>query len=303
MAYHLKLHNDLDAVGCRIVAELSNLEIASTSYHTYSDIDAAILNYINNKEFSEGDTLLIGDICPSTETAVIIDKEVKNGLDVELIDHHKTRAWVKQYDWAHVDLTKSATEILFFLFENKASVIYSDFVKAISAWDMWQLESLYRKRGEQLNNLLGFIGKNAFVTSFGKNLTADLVEPYKTILEHLEARKVQYISQVIRTQLEQARCYVDGFRNKFKVIFASDYISEIGNAILAHPESSDLDYVCVINPIFNACSLRARENGTDVSSIAKFMGGGGHPAAAGFPFSFTEAIEAKVWSALNHLNY
>ncbi len=34
MAVHMKLHNDFDAVGVRIVAQISELEIASTSYHT-----------------------------------------------------------------------------------------------------------------------------------------------------------------------------------------------------------------------------------------------------------------------------
>jgi uncharacterized protein len=303
MAWHLKLHNDLDAVGSRIVAEASKCTpIASTSYHTYKTIDAAIINYIKNKEFSNGDTLLICDICPTRETALLIDNEVKNGLDVLLIDHHITRAWVKKYPWAIVDcLGKSATEILFNLYEAKVSGKYYDFVQAVTAWDTWKLDSPYRKRGEQLNTLLGFIGKDAFAQSFVHNYDADAKEPFKTIIEYLIAKKNRYVSQVIRSQLEKTRCYVDGFRNKFKIIFATDYISEIGHAVLDHPASEDLHYVCVINPIINACSLRARTGEVDVQVIAKHFDGGGHPGAAGFPFNFTEDIEAKVWKLLNSL--
>lgn len=301
MAYHLKLHNDLDAVGCRIVAEISELEIASTSYHSYKTIDGAITHFIKKKEFSNGDTLLICDICPVKETALLIDKEVKNGLDVVLIDHHKTRSWVNKYNWAIVDLNKSATEILFYLNEGKQSGIYFDFVQSISAWDLWKLDSPYRERSEQLNNLLGFIGKDVFVKKFVENLNADKAEPFKTIIEHLLAKKQRYVSQVIRDQLEKTRLYVDGFRNKFKIIFATDYISEIGSQILMHPASEDLDYVCVINPIMNSCALRSRREEFDVQMIAKQFDGGGHASAAGFPFNFTDDIEARVWKLLNGL--
>jgi len=301
MAWHLKLHNDFDAVAFRIVAEISGLEIASTSYHTYKNIDKAIVNYIKNKEYSNGDSLLIGDICPTKETALMLDKEVKNGLDVTLIDHHKTRAWVEKYAWATVDLTKSATEILFYLNESKTQGIYFDFVKTVTAWDIWLLDSPYRERSEQLNTLLGFIGKDAFVKSFLGQLDADSKEPFKTIIGYLIAKKKRYVSQVIRNQLEKTRTYVDGFRHKFKIIFATDYISEIGHAVLAHPASEDIDYVCIINPIINSCSLRSRAGGIDVGVIAKYFDGGGHPGAAGFPFDFTSDIEAKVWKLLNNL--
>jgi len=299
MAWHLKLHNDLDAVGVRIVAETSELEIASTSYHNYSTIDEAIISYIQNKEYSDGDNLLIGDICPTKETALLIDKETKNGLAVMLVDHHKTRVWVDKYKWATVDLSRSATEVLFYLHEAKVSGPYFDFIKTVTAWDMWQLDSPYRERSEQMNTLLGFIGKDAFVQAFCRDLAADTKVPFKTMIEYLLAKKKRYVYQVIKTQLEKTRLYVDGFRNKFKIIFATDYISEIGHAALAHPASDDLNYVCVINPIINSCSLRAREGGVDVSVIAKYFDGGGHPGAAGFPYEFTESIEANVWKLLN----
>jgi len=301
MAVHLKLHNDFDAVGVRIVAQISELEIASTSYHTYKNIDEAILNYIKNKEFSDGDRLLIGDICPTKETALHVDNAVKSGLDVVLVDHHKTRAWVSKYEWATVDIEKSATEILFYLYESKVQGTYFDFIKTVTAWDIWQLDSPYRERAEQLNTLLGFIGKGAFVKAFVANLAADSTEPFKTIIEFLLSRKKRYVNQVIRNQLEKTRGYADGLRNKFKIIFATDYISEIGHAVLAHPASEDLHYVCVINPITNACSLRARKGEVDVQAIAKKFAGGGHPGAAGFQFNFTDDIEAKIWKLLNSL--
>jgi len=301
MAWHLKLHNDFDAVGSRIIAEASGLEIVSTSYHTYKTIDESIVNYIKNKEFSNGDSLLICDICPTRETALLIDKEAKNGLDVILVDHHKTRAWVEKYEWATVDLTKSATEILFSLYEGKTKGSHVDFIKAVTAWDIWQLDSPYRERAEKLNTLLGFIGKDAFVKAFLEDLSADTTEPFKTIIGYLIARKKRYVSQVIRNQLSKTRCYTDGFRNRFKIIFATDYISEIGHAALDHIASEDLNYICVINPITNACSLRARDGEVDVQVIANYFGGGGHPGAAGFPFDFTSSIEANVWKLLNSL--
>ena len=72
--------------------------------------------------------------------------------------------------------------------------------------------------------------------------------------------------------------------------------------MLQHPDGEDLKYVCLINPVANACSMRSREGETDIGEIAKLFGGGGHQAAAGFSINFTEDIERAVVDVLNKID-
>jgi oligoribonuclease NrnB/cAMP/cGMP phosphodiesterase (DHH superfamily) len=304
MPYHIKTHNDLDAVGGRITAEAAGLEIVSTSYHGYDTIDDAIRSYIKNKEFSDGDELLIIDICPSQKTCDRLDTFYRSKGKITLLDHHyKTKAWANKFPWATVSKNKAATELVFDLFykDDEDTVLYEHFVRAVAAWDLWKLDSPYRRRGEELNTLLGFIGKDEFVHSFAKNPQADFIKPYSEIIRYLERKKNRYINQVIRKQLLAAPYRMDGLGNTFKIIFATDYFSEIGAAALAHPESEDIHYICIINPIFNSVSLRSRQGEVDVHCIAARCGGGGHIAASGFQCSFTESIEDHIFQKLNAL--
>jgi len=312
MKVHVKTHNDLDAVGSVIVlrcaGKIAGITVSSVSYHTYTGIDDAIKNHLKSKHVGKDDLLLITDICPSNDILDLLDAAHQKGVNIRLLDHHKTKVAANKYDWATVDIDKCATELVFDAYYRKMhppSDFFGihEFVDAVCAWDLWKLESKHRNRSVKLNTLLGFLGKNDFINEFMENIDADKLSPFREVLKHLEKRKNRYVNQVIKKQLEAARCYKDGYNNRFKVIFATDYISEIGNAILDHQDAIDLEYVCVINPTWNTCSLRARKGGVDVGSIAKFFGGGGHPGAAGFPCEFTESIEAKVWQLLNRINY
>lgn len=304
MAIHVKSHNDLDAVGLVVVLKRLGYDIASISYHGYPTIDASITKHLK-ESYSKDDLLLIADICPSDSVLEEINRKVSDGAKVVLLDHHKTKLSAAKYKWATIDLEKCGTELVYDRYKpaDWDSPALDMFVEAVSAWDLWKLDSECRKRSENLNSLLGFIGKGAFVKEFSIDLTADFRGTFAEVIKYLEKRKKKYVKQVIKKQLEHVRCYKDGFNNRFKILFATDYISEIGNAALDHPEAEDLHYVCVINPAWNTCSLRARKGGVDVGAIAKFFGGGGHAAAAGFPCEFTESIEANVWQLLNRLNY
>jgi oligoribonuclease NrnB/cAMP/cGMP phosphodiesterase (DHH superfamily) len=180
---------------------------------------------------------------------------------------------------------------------------YKEFVQAVAAWDLWILDSPQRQRGENLNNLLGFIGREAFVDAFVKDPNADELPTFKEITKFLVARRDRYVRQVLKEQLESSDARLDGFGNVFKIIFATDFISEIGHAVLDHPEAEDLKYVCVVNPVTNTCSLRSRDGETDIGKIAAMCDGGGHHSAAGFPVPFKEHLTEMIFGILNKLNY
>lgn len=299
---HIKTHNDLDAVASVVLLRnCYNQQIVSVEYNAYNSIEESIRSFIDNHEYTAGDTLVITDISFSNELAEELDN-IKD-LNVQMYDHHKTAMRLSKFKWATIDDNpeKSATEVVYDHLIIEKTTSMDKFVKAVSAWDTWLLSSPERGYGEALNTLLGFIGKDVFVHEFLDNINAGVEKPYIQIIEHLLDKKNRYVSQVVRRQGPSAKIRLDGLCKQYVVIFATDYISEIGNKVLEY-HKENIDYVCVINPVFNSASLRSAGD-MDVSVIAKYLGGGGHKHASGFSINFTTSIEETIDQVLNHINY
>jgi uncharacterized protein len=291
-------HSDLDGAGCSIVVRRAFKEsVKSTTFCNYDTIDEVLLNFVANPAVVNENTLLIiTDICPQQDTCKKLNK-LSEKTNIILIDHHKTKRWLSDFSWAKFSEEWSATyltEKYFITDGNKTS----DLTLSIDAWDMWKTESDHRKRSEELNTLCKFLGLQEFVDVFLTNPSSDLEEPYFTILKLLEKNKEKYIKKTISSQLLTSKLNMDCEGNTFKLIYADDYISEVGNTILTSEEGSDLKFIAIISLSSNTCSLRSTGS-FDVSRIAQRCGGGGHRNAAGFPIKMKEKIESKVVSMLN----
>jgi len=302
MGTRIFTHNDADAVGCVLVAKRFCAPITSISYNSYQSIDKNLIEFLEAGDFT--DTILIADISPSEETCQKLDTAYKQGAHIQLIDHHKTKMWINKYKWAICDDSTACAAKLLLLYyaKNDGDQKFRDLIEAINAWDLWKLGSKHRARGEQLNTLLKFIGKKEFLRSFGTNPSADMESPYVEILSYLEKSKNAYVKRVIKEQLRKTEYRMDDLGNTFKIIFATDYISNIGNAALEDEDSEDLKYVVIINPAYGTCSLRGRPGETDVSAIAQKLGGGGHAAAAGFKIDSKERISRHVANLLGRID-
>lgn len=309
-------HNDLDGVGAAIViknclsAQINDLDVL-VQYHTYESIDSALQKLFSDGEDHTKDMLFITDICPLEESCNLIDKNKSKFQYVRLLDHHKTRSWVQKYSWAkyHQDACGAVLALAEFSVISKLSVgdavqALDEFVLSVHAWDSWLLNSKHRPRGEDLNTLVGFLGRECFFDTFCKNPNADKTEKLSYIVTIINQRKNRYVTQVIKDQLNSARLHLDACSCRFKILFATDFISEVAHAALEHPDGVDLDYVCVINPTSDSCSLRSRSmEKVDVSKIAKALHGGGHNNAAGFPFKMTSMIGQNVFKLINSTEY
>jgi oligoribonuclease NrnB/cAMP/cGMP phosphodiesterase (DHH superfamily) len=304
MSTRVFTHVDLDGMGCSLLLNIAGL-VARTEFHDYDSIEGSLIQASSNPKVKN---IIITDISPTDSTAQLLSH---SGKVVRLYDHHKTRSFIAKYLWAIYNKDKCGTELVFDALETLAKEHnlhvefakepkYIEFVETVSAWDMWKTSSPYRKRGENLNTLLGFLGREKFLSIFKENINADMVDPLKTCLEHMNDRKARYINSVLKKQLKSAKFYVDGLGNQFSILFANEFISEIGHAALEHVDFEGVAYICVVNPVVNSCSLRSRDN-IDVSSIAATLNGGGHTNAAGFPFKMTDQIENNIFKLLNSL--
>jgi oligoribonuclease NrnB/cAMP/cGMP phosphodiesterase (DHH superfamily) len=288
-------HNDLDGAACAVLIN-NKFKDTNIKFHSYTTIDSAILKFLESENNILENFLIITDICPSKDICKKLNKNVKAKL--LLLDHHKTRSFVNKYSWAINDNTKCGTELVFDKFFGDEE-LYTDFVQEVSAWDLWKLDSAHREYGKKLNLLLQFIGNQAFIINFSNNPFAHKYPKFSNIIEYLENKKKRYIQKVVTTQLHTAEICTDGFGNSFKIIFCTDYISEIGQVCLTHPEYEDLKYIVLCNPTTNTISLRSRIGEIDVSKIAKKLNGGGHFSASGFHLNIMKKIEKMIYNLLN----
>jgi oligoribonuclease NrnB/cAMP/cGMP phosphodiesterase (DHH superfamily) len=296
----LYTHGDLDGVACAILLKMYLGKKLTVHFCNYDNIDEHIINFINARnKMSYIDELLITDICPSEETCERISK--LEDIDIHLLDHHKTKSWVTKYRWATYNSDLCGAEQVAKL--TKTPYLEDiNFVHAVAAWDLWKIDSPSRKRGEQLNSLLVFMGLHNFMKEFltDPDLLVDQTPTFQTIIKYIEENKKRKIKQTINNQIGKARRYMDGCGHTYKILFASDYISEIGHAALRHEDEEDLDYVVILNPTTNHCGLRSKGD-VDVSHVAKQLRGGGHKAAAGFIVDFRKRTTRTVSNMLSKI--
>lgn len=173
------------------------------------------------------------------------------------------------------------------------------FASLVRAYDTWEWKEIYNDRTpKRLNDLLYHLGIHQFVDEMVENIIS--AKPY--LLEVKDETKEKIWLNVF--DKEQSEIVMDIERNVMKyisaksegmiilrnfngymvgVVFATEYISELGNALSElHPY---LAYIIILNKNSGSVSLRTTKESVNLSKIAKAYGGGGHPKASGIPLN------------------
>lgn len=147
-------HNDLDMVGSVIVAHLFNVQIDEYRFCDYRDIydDANDSVIFDLSQYSGFDRLIMPDIAC---TQKLYNKIAASFEHFGIFDHHKRTSEVADKPEVFFDLERSGTEIFFDMIKNGDDVpyVWQQFVKIVSAYDLWQLDSPLRPMAEDLNRL------------------------------------------------------------------------------------------------------------------------------------------------------
>jgi len=273
-AYYVITHTDLDGTGCEIVArQLYDNPVIFRSEADQSLVDEAVRKAMFERRSYSGGFIVIADVCPSERMLEELDADG----NVLLYDHHATVAGrCYRYPWAVIDQSRSAARLMYEeecrRLSRMTEVETSAFVIAVDAYDRWQLASPNRLVGESLNLLHRFIGCERMVR---RGPRAGLDDRERWAIECLREKIARDTERVIRA----AKRGIDEKGNAFVAVIANIPTSDISDAMLqAFP---DVDYLLVLDPLYNSVSLRSRNPTFDVSAIAKNRGGGGHVQAAG----------------------
>jgi uncharacterized protein len=284
--YKLLSHNDLDGVGCGILAKLSFGEQVSVRYNSIAGLNREVEWFLENE--GKDTSLLITDLSVSEDNEKRLDEFFQAGGKVQLIDHHKTALRYNDYKWGHVVVEDeegkltSATSLLYeYLISQQLlepTDAIAEFVELVRQYDTWEWEKNKNHHAQRLNALFFLISIDEFEEKMISRLqTSDHFDfdEFETKILDMEDKKIdRYIRRKRRelVQTETGGLFAG-------VVYAESYHSELGNEL--GKENPHLDYIAILNIGGKRMGFRTIHDHIDVSEVAEQFGGGGHAKAAG----------------------
>lgn len=231
---------------------------------------------------------------PLTKDDIIyfVDFSLKRDLMIELaaevkeiivLDHHKTA----EQELQGLDEEQENITVLFDMESSGATMCYDyfmphlqyDIFDYIEDRDLWKWKLPHSK---EISAALRFKVKPNDLESFGRVYEDFDIEEFAKIGDLLLTQQQIQVNSKIKKTKEFTLHDIT-----FKVLNATENISEIGNAICEQYGMPALVYF-ITEKDEVVCSLRSIDTLPDVSVVAKAMGGGGHRNACGFTLSLSD---------------
>ncbi|MEH7124320.1 MULTISPECIES: DHH family phosphoesterase [unclassified Bacillus (in: firmicutes)] len=284
--YKLLSHNDLDGVGCGILAKLAFDKQVKVRYNSVSGLDREVEWFLEND--SKETFLFITDLSVSKENEGRLDEFYHSGGKLQLLDHHKTSLHYNDYDWGHVIVEAeegkltSATSLLYEYLVSKQllnrSEAITEFVELVRQYDTWEWEKNNNQQAQRLNALFFLVSIEEFEEKMISRLkTSDhfRFDEFEQKILDMEENKIERYIRRKRRELVQTKIgkYFAG------IVYAESYHSELGNEL--GKEYPHLDYIAIINIGGKRLGFRTIHDHIDVSEVAGQYGGGGHAKASG----------------------
>lgn len=285
--YKLLSHNDLDGVGCGILAKLAFGDQVEVRYNSVSRLNYEVSSFLED-ENSQSTFLFITDLSVNEENEKKLEQFYQDGGKVQLIDHHKTALHFNEYEWGFVQVEDkegkltSATSLLYAYFVKNGLLHRSEtldmFVELVRQYDTWEWEKNNNLEAKRLNALFFLFSIEEFEEKMLERLRTSetfYFEPFEQKLLDMEETKMNQYIRKKRRQVIQAEVddYLAG------IVYAENYLSELGNEL--GKEYPHLDYIAMLNMGTKRISLRTIHDDVDVSAVAGTYGGGGHAKASG----------------------
>lgn len=284
--YKLLTHNDLDGVGCGILAKIAFGPDVKVRYNSVVSLNREIEFFLDND--SNDTFLFITDLSPNEENVNRLNNYYEEHGNVQLIDHHKSALHLDDLKWGYVvveDTNGNLTSATSLFYEFLVSMNYmeakdsvSEFVELVRQYDTWEWEKNENHKAHSLNSLFYLVSIDDFEETMIERLSLndnfDFDNFEKRLLTMEEDKIERYIRRKKR-EIVQANV-----RDKFAgVVYAESYHSELGNEL--GKEYPHLDYIAILNMGGKRISYRTIHNHIDVSEVAAYYGGGGHQKASG----------------------
>jgi oligoribonuclease NrnB/cAMP/cGMP phosphodiesterase (DHH superfamily) len=284
--YLLYTHNDLDGVGCGIVARCAFGGKVDIRYNSVGGLNLQVERFLDKSR--KKNYLFITDLSVNEANEQGLDEFVKSGGKVKLIDHHKTALHFNKYPWGMVQVAyengklASATSLFYeYLIQNgllTPTKGLNEFVELVRMYDTWEWEQHAQLQAKRLNDLFYMVSIEEFEEKMVERLQQrerfSFDEFEEKILDMEEEKIERYVRRKKREIIQT--CLNDQYVG---IVHAESYHSELGNEL--GKENPHLDYIAIMNMGGKKISFRTIHDHIDVSEIAGQYGGGGHVKAAG----------------------
>ena len=287
---HLYTHNDLDGLGCGILAKLAFGEEIEVHYNSVARLNPQVERFLEAAKHDNGkkDVLWITDLTVNEANSKKIDQFVKAGGKAQFLDHHKTALNLNEYSWARVLVAyddgklTSATSLFYdYLLENNsitASESLNEFVELIRQYDTWDWEKNNLLKAKQLNDLFSLLSLDEFETRMIERLKNEELFEFNEFEQQILKMEEDKINRYIRKKnRELVQTFIGD--HCVGIVHAEMYHSELGNEL--GKENNHLDYIAILNVGGKKVSFRTIHDHIDVSEVAGGFGGGGHVKASG----------------------
>ncbi len=287
MSYILFTHNDLDGVGCGILAKLAYKEQIEVRYNSVHSLNYQVKNFLEKNDTHT--FMYITDLSVHEDNEKAITDWILHGGAGKLIDHHKSALHLNEHDWAAVTVSyedgrlTSATSLLYdYLVDSDLLVKHESldqFVELVRQYDTWEWDKNNNQKAKRLNDLFYLLSIDEFEERMVNRLENDMSQFdfddfEKQILDMEENKMERYLK---RKQKEIYQTMIDN--HCVGIVHAENYISELGN--LFGKKNTHLDYIAIVSVGNKRISLRTIHEHVDVSEVAAKYEGGGHAKASG----------------------
>lgn len=284
--YKLLSHNDLDGVGCGILAKLAFGKDVAIRYNSISGLNYEVEWFLEND--SPKTSLIITDLSVNEENEKKLEEFHQAGGKVQLLDHHKTALHFNEYEWAEVIVEDEESKLtsatsLFYGYLQKyeriePSEAISEFVELVRQYDTWEWEKNENEEARRLNALFFLLSIDEFEEKMIHRLQTNehfFFDEFEEKLLDMEETKAERYIRRKRRELVQIKVN-ELFAG---VVYAESYHSELGNEL--GKDNPHLDYIAIINIGGKRMGFRTIHDHVDVSEVAGRYGGGGHAKASG----------------------
>ena len=263
-------HDDLDGVGCAIVARLAFPDDLVVRYCSYKTINSEINCFLDQLQVPV--KIIISDISVNEETAKRLD-----GYDVAMYDHHPITVL---RPWMTVDNSgeECGTSLLAKALLPDASAAITSFVDSIRQFDTWKYKKgtdSFPERLDALHVLLGHRGFEAMVLqSLADDELFSIPHFFDMAVTHYFEERERYFEKK-----EKNMVTTDFNGYKTAVVFAERDISLMAEYVFQKHPNMDIVAVCYLP---TGVSFRTRRDDINLTEICRQRGGGGHQKAAAF---------------------
>jgi oligoribonuclease NrnB/cAMP/cGMP phosphodiesterase (DHH superfamily) len=295
--YKLITHNDLDGLGCAILAKLAfknDIEIEYCS--SPNDVAEKLFYAYEYKKIYNYNKVYITDCSiPSDkkELFALIEKH-KN---VSLFDHHKTAVGLNEFPWAKVSVENEkgnltcGTELWHdFLIKKGMITPRPYFVEQVRLYDTWDWSKQNSQLPKYLNDVVYILGISNFVDTFTDRLKKTDINEL-TIFNQSERELLNHeqdtINKFVENKTKSAKRIVVN-NQSIAVSFADRYQSVLGNKLCHMNNDSDMAIMFNLDDGF----VSLRSSGIDTTPFAIAFNGGGHQQASGGRIS--EEVRNKI---------